>query len=130
MAFYKVLNLATYKFLNIVLTYLTMLLPVSALQCNQGPCSLPIVVPSSPNPKVDLQHFSKRETTSNELSPIMDPHLTDGYSTIQDDKNVPPEPTNTKYIPDYMFDIYNQKIHKSNGGNIFDNVRIYRTILG
>lgn len=123
------INFTTYSFLKvafIVIAQLTTKL-VLTLQCHHSPCSFPTVISSTTE---GLQQFPQQEATSNDLNPIMDPHLTDGFSPVQTEKNVPPEPTNIKHIPDYMLDIYNQKIHKSAGGNVFDNVRIYRASLG
>lgn len=125
MAFY--ISLITSTFLNIALLVITSLTMVLALQCHHSPCTFPTVVPSTTE---GLQEFFQRETPSNDLNPIMDSHLTDSFSPIQDEKKIPLEPNSIRHIPDYMFQIYNQKIHKSAGGNIFDNVRIYRASLG
>lgn len=128
MVFNGTINLKSYLFCCVVLVLMANVTTISchSAKCRQNPCSLPSVLPSS----LELEKFTQRESTSNDLNPMMN-HLAGVYSSVQDYEHTLPETSiKHKNIPNYMFDIYAQKTHKLSTGNSYDNVRNYRAISG
>lgn len=127
MVFYEAFHFLTYSFLNTVLVLSVLTLTSCYVpQCRQRPCSFPITAPFL---NTSLQQHAQLESTSNALNPLIDHQLTEDYLAIQENEIAPPI-SKLKNVPDYMLNIYSQKIHRSGSGKIFDNVRIYRANLG
>lgn len=99
-----------------------------AVRCPQPPCySLKKLAVSTQKTAKEL---SNQEFTGNDLSPIMED--TDRYSFAQDYKNETHKTSIPirKRIPEYMLDLYDNKIERVIFGNSFENVRMYKASTG
>ena len=124
MAIHAVLNLTNYScyYFALILALSLTVISCNNLKCRQSPC---------PPANVGVPQLKQiREPINNDLSPIMDSHLTDlqGKKVYKDASTG--ESTKHKYVPEYMLDIYAQKMQRSVAGKSFDNVRNYRAIPG
>ncbi len=103
---------------------LTLAISLTVISCNnakcrQNSCPFPTTLPFTSVPTL-----KQVESISNDLSPIMDSPL-DLHKQVYKVTSMD-EAVQRKHVPEYMLDIFAQKMQRSVAGKSFDNVRNYR----
>lgn len=118
-------NLANYSCFVLYYFALTLALSLTVISCNntkcrQNSCPFPTNLPF-----ISVPPLKQVESISNDLSPIMDSPLDDLHKQVYKFTSVD-NTVRHKHIPEYMLDIFAQKMQRSVAGKSFDNVRNYR----